>query len=147
VSGPRRDGLRTCLTAAWVMLAIAVGACASVPHTQDYILGLTCVVVDDSGSPIRGAEVVLQLGEVAFRGPEAVRDVRQETGGHGSAVFMLTSHVKFTPFVVRVQKAGYATAEMRGVAGSGPQGTHLRITLIPSRGRGAAEQGDEADER
>ena len=146
MSGPRRDG-RTCLTAAWVMLAIAVEGCASVPHTPDYILGLTCVVVDESGSPIRGADVILQLGEVAFRGPEAVRDVRQATGGHGSAVFMLTSHVRSTPFAIRVRKAGYATTEMRGVAGSGPQGTHLRITLIPSRGRGAAEQGDEADER
>jgi hypothetical protein len=116
-----------------VTLAIGVAAvaaaCASAPRSHDYVLGMTCVVVDELGKPVEGAEVVVELGNPVFQAIEPVQQDRRVTPEHGGLVFTYIAHEPTTPYVVKVRKAGYAEAEARGVAASGREGTHLKFVL------------------
>ncbi len=112
------------------IVPLTAGACV-VHHTHDYILGITCAVVDPSGTPVDGAEVVLTLRPAAYRATEAVGEERQlTTHGHGVA-FVYATHVGATGYGVTVRKRGYVTAEAAGIASSGAAGTHLRVVLVP----------------
>ncbi len=114
-----------------VVAAVALGGCA-LHRSQDYVLGISCTVVDGAGAPVSGSDVVLQLDHVAYRGVEAVGEDRQVTSASGGVTFMYLSDRRATPYVVTVRKAGYSAVELRGVAHAGAQGTHLRAVLVPS---------------
>jgi hypothetical protein len=91
-------------------------------------------VFDQSGAPVGGAEVVLQLAHVAYRGTQEVREDRQNTPETGGVVFMYISDQATTPYVLTVQKSGFVRAELTGVATASGQGAHVRVTLVPAEG-------------
>ncbi len=111
-------------------------ACASTPRSRDYMLGITCMVLDETGLPIQGAEVALSLSLPAYHAVEAVREERQVTSTDGGVVFMFITHEPTTPYVLTAGKNGFGEARANGVAAAGSRGTHvtlvLRRSLLPS---------------
>ena len=105
--------------------------CATLARSRDYTFDLTCVVVEQTGQPIGGAEVVLKLGRAAYEVVEPIYEARQTTRESGALVFMYITHSKSTPYVLTVKRAGYLDAEVRGEHRVEGGGTHLRITLVP----------------
>ena len=121
-----------------VLLFLALTGCASLGgRSHDYILGITCVVVDDTGRPIEGADVLLQLSRVAYQAITPVSDDRKTTSDSGGVVFMYITHELSTPYTLTARRTGYQEATVSGVAASGPSGVHHRIALAraPSEGR------------
>ena len=123
----RRYGTLAMLAA---LIAAASQGCALLPRSHDYILGITCLVLHESGRPIRGAEVVLELSNVAYHAIEPIRSERKVTPESGGVVFMYISHVASTPYALTVSKGGYVGSQATGVAAAGKEGTHLTIKLI-----------------
>lgn len=118
------------LVALTAMIAVSGDGCALLPRSHDYILGITCLVLDESGRPVNDAEVVLDLAQVAYHAVEPVRRERKLTPETGGVVFSYISHVASTPYALTVNKAGYVDNRTTGVAASGKEGTHLTITLV-----------------
>jgi hypothetical protein len=121
--------------AALIVLGISAMApstgCATMVRSRDYSFDLTCLVVDRAGQPISGAEVVLKLGRAAYEVVTPIYEVRQTTLESGALVFMYITHSTSTPYVLKVKRAGYLAAEVRGEHRVEAGGTHLRITLVP----------------
>jgi hypothetical protein len=115
-------------------LCVAVGteACALLPRSHDYILSVTCIVLDPAGQPVSDAEVVLELGHVAYHAVDPIREERKATPASGGVIFMYITHAVSTPYVLTVRKLGYTDGQVSGVAASGKQGTHLQVTLMSS---------------
>jgi hypothetical protein len=103
---------------------------ASLVHSRDYGFDLTCIVVDEAGQPISGAEVVLKLGRAAYEVLTPIYEVRQTTPESGGLVFMYLTHSRSTPYILTVKRAGFLNREVRGEYRVTERGTHLRITLI-----------------
>jgi hypothetical protein len=112
--------------------AVASGACALLPRSHDYILSVTCIVLDPAGQPVSGAEVALELGHVAYHAVDPIREERKATPENGGVIFMYITHAVSTPYVLTVRKPGYTDGQLSGVASSGKQGTHLTVTPVPS---------------
>src|SRR5262245_17464173 len=92
-------------------------SCATVaPRSHDYMLGVTCVVVDDAGRPIEGAQVLLQLEGLVYRAITPVREETRTTPSDGGVVFMYIAHQASTPYIMTVSKAGYEAATVSGLA-------------------------------
>jgi len=61
------------------MSAAASQGCTLLPRSHDYILGITCLVLDESGHPVNEAEVVLELSHVVYHAVEPIRTERKIT--------------------------------------------------------------------
>jgi hypothetical protein len=109
------------------MASLGLAGCASrAGRAHDYILGVTCVVVDSDGQPVDGAEVSLRLGRLAYHAITPVHEESRTTAKGGGVVFLYTAHQASTPYTMTVRKAGYLEAEVSGLAGPA---THHKITL------------------
>ena len=110
-----------------VLILLNLTGCASVGRSHDYMLGITCAVVDSAGRPIENADILLRLGRVAYQAITPVEEDRRTSSG--GVVFMYITHELSTPYVLTVRKTGYQEARVTGVAASGPAGVDHKITL------------------
>jgi len=105
-----------------ILIAAAAAGCATFGWvSRDYILGVTCRVVDAQGAPVADAEVILELAEAAYQATVPVCREAKVTPEHGGVVFMYLTHRRSTPYALTARKTGYREATVRGAASSNTQ--------------------------
>jgi hypothetical protein len=107
----------------FIGLALSASACAPLTgKIQDYPFGVTLHVADELDAPIADARVSLHTQ----RGSDEGTDERL-TDESGGCVFMHVSGGSRVPFLLSVDKEGYASQTLSGVAS--PY-AHLKVTLL-----------------
>jgi hypothetical protein len=113
------------LTGILLSFAIAASACA-VRRSHDYIFGVTGVVTNEDETPIRDADVTLELNGPVYSGISPVTTERLQTNNTGGFVFMHSSHERGVKYTLTVHKVGF---ESQTVSGSAPPDGHHTIRL------------------
>lgn len=114
-------------------LAVSVLGCA-VRHIHDYIFDVTGVVTAEDGSPMKDAEITLEVNGPVYQAVTPVKTVKQITDGTGGFVFMYISHERGVKYTLTVSKDGFETET---VSGSAPSPGHhaIRLKRNPVAGR------------
>jgi hypothetical protein len=116
-----------------LLLVLASGASAlfCYARSRDYVFGVTGVVTGEDGTPLQGAEVILDVSSTVYDGVAPVKGERRLTNSTGGFVFMYTSHRRGVKYTVTARKEGF---EPQTVSGSAPPDGHHIIRLKKAGG-------------
>jgi hypothetical protein len=116
------------MSAVAVPFAVSVSlACAHRGElVVDYMFSVLGTVVGPTGDPIEDAAVVLEVGEPVYEGVTSVRTRVFRTDRLGRFAIGFLTHNPATPYVLRVEKAGFAVWT---IAGTSPPYQEHTVTL------------------
>ncbi len=92
-------------------------------RSHDYIFDVTGVVTAEDSSPVKDAEVTLEVNGPVYEAVTLVRTVKRSTNGSGGFVFMYISHKPGVKYILTVRKEGFEPETVKG--SSPPAGNHV----------------------
>jgi hypothetical protein len=108
------------------MMAFAVSPFGCRDRSHDYIFGVTGVVSDEDGAPLKDAEITLEVNGPVYEAVTLVRTVKRSTDSTGGFVFMYISHKPGVKYSLTVLKDGFGP---QTVSGSAPPAVHHTIRM------------------
>ena len=106
-------------------LAISVLGCA-VRRIHDYVFSVDGVVTAEDGSPLRDAEITLEVNGPVYEAVTPVNIVKRFTDNTGGFVFMYISHEQAVKYTLAASKDGF---EPQTISGNSPPPGHHTIRL------------------
>jgi hypothetical protein len=104
--------------------------------THDYVFSVTGLVTAEDGTPLRDAEVELEVHGPVSEGTTPVKIVKRVTDNGGGFAFMYTSHKRGVRYSVTVQKEGF---EPQTVSGSAPPAGNHTFHLVSVKHEAASQ--------
>src|SRR5260370_9893777 len=110
------------LTLLAVSCPLLVVACAARVRVHDYMFDVTGVVTSEDGTPIKDAEVTLEVNGPVYEAVTLVSTVKRSTDGTGGFVFTYISHKRGVEYSLTFRKEGFEPQTVLGTAP--PAGTN-----------------------
>lgn len=104
---------------------------------HDYIFTITGVVTSEDSTPVKGAEITLEVNGPVYKGVELIKTVKSVTDDAGAFGFTYTSHKRGVKYSIGVRKEG---SESETVSGVSPPAAHHAIRLKRSGGSASSPQ-------
>jgi hypothetical protein len=95
-------------------------------RSHDYIFAVTGLVTAEDGSPIKDAEISLEVSGPVYEAVTPVKTVRRLTDSNGHFTFMYISHERSVKYIIKMSKNGF---EPQTVSGSAPPAAYHAILL------------------
>jgi hypothetical protein len=111
---------------------------------HDYIFTLTGVVTAEDATPIKNAEITLEVNGPVYKGVELIKNVKSITDDTGGFVFTYMSYKRGVKYSITVRKEGF---EPQTVSGSSPPASHHTIHLKKARGGDASSPNQRSSSR
>ena len=108
----------------FLSLAVLVSGCARRNH--DYIFGITGLVSTEDGSPLKDAQITLEVNGPVYEAVTLVKVVKRYTDDTGGFVFTYISHERCVKYLLTVSKDGF---EPQTASGNAPPAGHHTIVL------------------
>jgi hypothetical protein len=115
----------------------SLGLLCEARPSHDYVFSITGVVTAEDGTPLRDAEVNLEVNGPVYEGVTPVKTVKRATNNTGGFVFMYTSHKRGVRYTITVRKEGF---NPQTVSGSAPPAGHHTIHLKSSGSDGTTRR-------
>ena len=109
-----------------LVLAFVVSHFSCPRGSHDYMFDVTGVVTAEDGTPIKDAEVTLEVNGPVYEAVTLVRTVKRSTDGTGGFVFGYISHKRGVKYSLTVRKDGF---EPQTVSGNAPPAGHHTIRM------------------
>lgn len=110
-----------------VGFGVVVTVCEARPTpVHDYMFAVTGVVTAEDSTPIRDAEITLEVNGPVYKGVELIKTVKSMSDDKGRFAFTYISHKQAVKYSVTVRKDSF---ESQTVSGSSPPASHHDIHL------------------
>jgi Carboxypeptidase regulatory-like domain len=109
-----------------LVLAFAVSPFSCPGRSHDYMFDVTGIVTAEDGTPIKDADVTLEVNGPVYEAVTLVRTAKRSTDGTGGFVFVYISHKRGVKYSLNVRKDGF---EPQTVSGSAPRAGHHTIRI------------------